>query len=49
LFMTLEESEAYLMADVERDPLRVRRHPGTKGVRPDHQSFDDRAYVRLRT
>lgn len=45
---TLELSEKYLRSDLERDPLRIGTHATTKGVRPGHQSFDDRAYARLR-
>lgn len=44
---TLTESESYLRRELEIDPLRIGRHPTTKGVRPGNVSFDDRAYVRL--
>lgn len=47
VFGTLMETEAYLKADIKRDPLRIGRHPSTKGVAPDATSFDDRAYLRL--
>jgi hypothetical protein len=49
LFMTLEASEAYLAHEIERDPLRIWRHPATNGVAPADRSYDDRAYVLLRT
>jgi hypothetical protein len=43
---TLADAEAYLRADLERDPLRIGRHPGFRARGP--VSFDDRAYIRLR-
>lgn len=46
---TLADSERYLLADLMRDPLRIWRHPSTKGVRPNHESFDDRAWLRFTT
>jgi hypothetical protein len=46
---TLDEAETYLRADLERDPLRIGRHPGFRAVGQGRVSFDDRAYVRLRT
>ncbi len=45
---TLELLEQYLRSDLRSDPLRIGKHMTTKGVRPGNQSFDDRAYVRLR-
>ena len=46
---TLAASEAALAQMLTADPLRMdARHPGAKGVRPGHLSFDDRTYVRLR-
>ena len=46
---TLAASEAALAQMLASDPLRIdARHPGAKGVRPGHLSFDDRTYVRLR-
>lgn len=46
---TLEATERYLQHDLARDPLRIGRHPSTKGVRTGHESFDDRAYIRFAT
>ena len=43
---TLDESENYLRALLEEDPLCIKRHVATKGVRIGDCSFDDRAYVR---
>ncbi len=45
---TLRESEEYLRADIQVDPLRIGIHKTTKCVKPGNQSFDDRAYVSLR-
>ena len=46
---TLTQAEAELAALLARDPLRIEKAaPGTKGRRPGHASYDDRAYVRLR-
>lgn len=47
LFMELARCEAYLAADLARDPLRIGRHATTKAARPGHVSFDDRAFLRL--
>jgi hypothetical protein len=46
---TLSESERYLEAEIRRDPLRIWKHPATKGVRGGHESFDDRAWLRFVT
>jgi len=46
--MTLDATERYLQRELRDDPLRIGRHPSTKGVRAGHESFDDRAYVRFR-
>jgi hypothetical protein len=47
LFASLEETEHYWAQDIARDPLRIDRHPSTKGVHPEYVSFDDRAFVLL--
>ena len=44
---TLKESEEYLQRQLEVDPLCMQELRGTKGVSPDAESFDDRAYLRL--
>lgn len=46
---TLAAAESELAASLANDPFRVGEDYGTKGVAPDAESFDDRAYVRLRT
>ncbi|MGW3964957.1 hypothetical protein ACWED2_34420 [Amycolatopsis sp. NPDC005003] len=43
----LAESERLLAGRLERDPLML-DPPETKGLRPGANSFDDRAYLRLR-
>jgi hypothetical protein len=48
ILMSLDENEQYLDQDLLDDPLRIGKHRTTKGVRPGHVSFDDRAFVRLR-
>lgn len=49
VYRHLEACENYLARDLARDPLRIYRHPTTKGVGPGQVSFDDRAYVRITT
>jgi hypothetical protein len=44
---TLSEAEELVARLIADDPLQMRLFPSTKGVRPGHQSFDDRAYVRV--
>lgn len=48
LLPTLDLSEAYLHDILARDPLLIGEVKSTKGLAPGCQSFDDRAYVRLR-
>ncbi|MET9779033.1 GNAT family N-acetyltransferase [Streptomyces sp. NPDC006367] len=45
---TLAAAEAELREAIVQDPLRVGVNPGTKGIRPGADSFDDRTYVRVR-
>ncbi len=45
---TLRESEELLARLLETDPLRIGTPPGTKGVLPGNDSFDDRTYVRVK-
>ncbi len=45
---TLRQSEEVLACSIAEDPLRLGPPPGTKAVLPDHVSFDDRTYVRVR-
>jgi hypothetical protein len=45
---TLPESEDTLRDLISEDPLMFRRHMALKGVYADQESFDDRAYVRIR-
>ena len=48
LFATLDESESYLAATLQKDPLMYKIHKETKGKKCGNRSFDDRAFVRLR-
>ncbi|MFI5586930.1 hypothetical protein ACIA5G_17930 [Amycolatopsis sp. NPDC051758] len=45
---TLAEAERLLAERLARDPLMIEDPPETKGVRPAANSFDDRAYLRVR-
>lgn len=45
---SLAETEKYLSAIVNEDPLMYRIHPQVKGVKKGHVSFDDRSYIRFR-
>ena len=45
---TLAGSESALAARLEEDPLLIACPPATKGLTPGADSFDDRAYVRVR-
>lgn len=47
LLDTLEESEQALAALLQKDPLGILDHPGTKGLYPGQISFDDRCYIRF--
>jgi hypothetical protein len=47
LFMTLGETEEYLMRDLAHDPLRIGQHKTTKGLLPGNVSYDDRAFLRI--
>jgi hypothetical protein len=47
LLGSLAATEAYLQGILAEDPLCFRQFKATKGVRPGHLSFDDRAYLRL--
>lgn len=47
LFPTLEETEEYLHEAIQQDPLCIGPLMGTKGLKPDNKSFDDRAYLRI--
>lgn len=46
---TLAEAEATLAVLLEKDPWCVAELAGTKALMPGQESFDDRAYVRIRT
>ena len=49
LCTTLAESEAQLQQQRNEDPLNIGpRFQATKGFHPDFNSFDDRAYLRLK-
>lgn len=48
LFDTLERTEAYLEEALQEDPLCIGPLMGTKGLKPDQESFDDRAYIRVK-
>jgi hypothetical protein len=48
LFKTLKESEAYLKKVINEDPMLIRLYKSTKGVQKGQDSFDDRAYVRIK-
>ena len=45
---TLEESEAELARVLAVDPLLIREYRATKTAPSSEQSFDDRAYIRVR-
>ena len=45
---TLGESEAHLSQQREQDPLNIGDFQATKAFHPDFNSFDDRAYIRLK-
>lgn len=47
LFSTLSDTETHLKVLLAEDPLCIRELAGTKGVALGHESFDDRAYLRL--
>ena len=44
---TLEESEARLAHQREKDPLNIGLFKATKGFTPGNHSFDDRTYIRF--
>lgn len=48
LFNTLKESEFFLKKVINEDPMLIRLYKSTKGVQKGQDSFDDRAYVRVR-
>lgn len=48
LFNTLKESEFFLKKVINEDPMLIRLYKSTKGVQKGQDSFDDRAYVRIR-
>ena len=48
LCTTLADSEEQLRIQKENDPLNIGRFQATKAFHPDNDSFDDRAYLRLR-
>jgi len=49
IFESLAQSEDYLADILERDPLMFRIHKMTKGCVKGQISYDDRAYVRVKT
>lgn len=44
----LAVAEAELREAIGQDPLRIGVNPGTKGIKPGADSFDDRTYARIR-
>jgi hypothetical protein len=44
----LAASESVLQSLIDKDPLMFRSYKTTKGVTPGNNSFDDRAYLRLK-
>jgi glycerophosphoryl diester phosphodiesterase len=48
LFPTWEETEANLKSLLAEDPLCFRKLKSTKGVLPGNDSYDDRAYLKLK-
>jgi glycerophosphoryl diester phosphodiesterase len=48
LLPTLAESEAALQQQLTEDPLNIGRFKATKGCMEGNNSFDDRAYIRLK-
>lgn len=47
LFKTLQKTEKYLNELLETDPLMIRKHKSTKGLKSGNISFDDRAYIKV--
>lgn len=47
LFPTLAETEAHLKELLKQDPLCIGPLMGTKGIRPEQDSFDDRTYLKI--
>lgn len=47
LFDTLKETEAYLKNVLINDPLLYQEHKTTKGLNPNHISYDDRAFIKI--
>lgn len=47
IFATLTETESHIKTLVENDPLLINKHPCTKGLQKDAESFDDRTYLRF--
>jgi len=45
---TLEESEGALQTIIQSDPMMIRLHKATKGIKEGNNSFDDRAYIRFK-
>lgn len=48
LYPTLQETEAHLQKLIRDDPMMIRDYLAAKGVREGAESFDDRAYLRIR-
>lgn len=46
-FNTLEKSEQYLHAIMQKDPNCIREYKCTKGLKKGNRSFDDRAYLKI--
>ena len=46
-FNTLEKSEQYLHAIMQKDPNCIREYNCTKGLKKGNRSFDDRAYLKI--
>ena len=47
LFNTLSDSEKYLEYILKNDPLCIKLHKSTKGLKENLNSFDDRAYIKI--
>jgi hypothetical protein len=48
LFNDLNKSEKYLNDILIRDPLLINEYKSTKGLRKELDSFDDRAFIKVK-
>jgi len=48
LFRTLRDSEEHLQSLIKRDPIMIIESIKTKGMTKGNNSFDDRAYLKVK-